>query len=229
MITIIHGDDVTKSRQKLEELLRGKHYQSFDGQKAKIEDIIDSTSSQELFAIQKMIVIEKFTALTKQKSFLEFLKTIESDKDIQIILWDERVTTPTVLKTFASSQVLMYSLPKFFFAFLDGLYPKNGKHTSQLLKQLSGSFEDAQIFYAMVKRIRLLLMAQTGDLQAFTETKSMSSWQAQNLVRQARLWPEDALPLFYLKLFDLEKGMKTSNLPLSLINHIDILLVNELQ
>jgi DNA polymerase III delta subunit len=229
MITIIHGDDVTKSRQKLEELTSGKKFQFFDGQKARIEEISDSAASQELFASQKLIVIERFTVLTKQKNFLEFLKTIESNKDIQIILWDDRVTTPTVLKKFASSQVLVFTLPKYFFSFLDGLYPKNGKKASQLLKQLSPSFEDAQIFYSMVKRVRLLLMAKTGDLSQFSETRSMSPWQKQNITKQTRLWQDDALCMFYLALFDLEKGMKTSNLPLPLINHIDILLVNALQ
>jgi hypothetical protein len=72
-------------------------------------------------------------------------------------------------------------------------------------------------------------MSKTGDLSQFSETKSMGSWQVQNIAKQARLWQEDSLCMFYLALFDLEKGMKTSNLPLPLIDHIDILLVNALQ
>lgn len=226
MIVIIHGDDTVASRKKLEEYSKNTDI-TFD-HKSSVDDIIDAVSSQSLFDAKKTVIVEQFAPLAKDKSFLAFLQTVEKKPDISLIFWEDEKAPITFLKKFPSSTNFLFELPKLFFAFLDGAYPGNGVQESKLLKKMPPNFSDVQIFYALVKRVRLLLMLKS-DGKKFDELLKMSPWQERKLVEQARRWKSSQLISFYSQLFEVEKSLKTSSLPLSLINHIDILLINALQ
>ncbi len=231
MLILIHGDNIEVSRKKLDEfILERKNVNRFDGGKAALADIMQVLHGQELFASQKTIIIENFLALPKAslKEFYASLSPYVKDNAVEVILWEDDVVSATHLKSLKDAQVFLYALPKYYFNFLDGLKPKNASQLHQLLFTLYPASSDMQIFYGMVNRIRALLIVKTGKPQDFEETKKMSDWQLSKLSKQAQSWDLESLVLFYKQLFQLEKDMKTSNLPMQLVHHIDILLYNQL-
>ena len=91
MITIIHGDDISLSRNYFRELKeKYKHLVSFDASKITITDLVQNIEGAGLFEVTKAIFIEDFLTKLKKtnkdsKEIFDFI--IKKSKSSNFILW----------------------------------------------------------------------------------------------------------------------------------------------
>lgn len=229
MLHIIHGEDTVSSRNKLQEFLEKKvKIARIDGDKTPVEGFLNELSARDLFETQRIVVLENPKKYFPSDKFWKEINKFSDSKDTEILVWNDGAIDVRQTKKFLNPKIQIFELPKYYFAFLDGIFPGEGGRVHEVLSKLSEQMTDEQIFYAMVKRVRALILLKNGDKNEFSDTKNMQDWQAGKLQKQANSWTNEKLSDFYAKLFDLEKGMKTSSLSQPLIRHIDILLLSEI-
>lgn len=234
MIYIIGGEDTVSSRKKLIELLENKpNTIRMDGKKATLAELDEAILSADLFSNSKTIVVESFSKLKPEERMWEILKPFEGsqgkqvqdDKNTDVILWDE---VDVSKKKFPKGvQVFNFLFPKFYYQFLDSFQP-HSKEILRLLGEVLKTFEPEQVLYGLVRRVLQLLIIKTNNHSDFSEFKQMQSWQISKLKKQANLWSEDQLRKVYLALAELDEKQKTSNLPMPLGYHLDIILLSDL-
>lgn len=227
MITIIHGDDIPSIVKKQDELVASGEWKTvINLQKEGVEALIEACEADALFTYKRIIVLENVQSIkgNAAKKIIECLKNYNDVSYLVFVLVATDVLTVTFLKHFKGSDIFLYRLPKFYFDFLDNLVPHKAQFGLSLLSRLSQTVTAEQIYYSMVKRIRLLLLLQLSSHNEFEDIKQLSPWQLTRLEKQSHLWTKEQLISFYKELFKLEIGMKTSGLSLPLLKHIDILL-----
>lgn len=226
MITLVCGEDITSSRDKLNDLLAGKkNIVRFDGKKTTLAELDTELASDNLFASSKVIVVENFSKLKPLEKVLELLKKFESDKNIEIILWDESDISAKIKPVLKSAKISSFSFPKFYYSFLDGYTPKSS-NSLKLLHEVLKTLEPEQILYGLTKRVRQLLIIRTGDYSQFQEFGRMQGWQIGKLKTQADFWTEEQLKDAFLSLGELDEKIKTSALTMPLSHHLDIILLS---
>ncbi len=209
MITIIHGDNTTASRKKLNEMLVGvENVVRFSAKKDAVADIVMGFDSGELFGGTRTVVLEGVFSL-RGKNQEKLMSEIQLRKDSAdaIVLYQETVVTKTTLTKFKQANVLGFELPKYFFQFMDALLPHSAQKALALFHEMDPG-DAEQLFYSLVKRMRQLLMIKSGNAQAFEELSKMGDWQLGKLSSQARMWQVPELTHFYSELLMLEVGMK---------------------
>lgn len=225
MLYILHGDDIAASRGRLAQLMSEFSSASIlDGEKTTVSDLVQALSTQDLFLEKKCVVVEKVLRLPK-KELEKLLELINKNSSNEIILWHNTELSRVFLTKFKTAKVEVFMLPKLFFTFLDGFYPKNFKRELELLQKME-NLEAEQIFYALVKRMRQLLSIKLEAV--LDETSKMSPWQYGKVRDQSRFWDTDSLEKAYLQLFEIEKKIKSSGLVVPLKKQLDILLTSEL-
>ncbi len=226
MLYLIHGEDTVAARRRLDEVLAKKTATRIDGRKLDLANFELLTNSSDMFSDKKIIVIENFPT---DKSLTNLLKIIHTKKDIDVVLYKEEGVDKRMLEKIKADAVYSFPFPKYFYQFLDGLAPKKGKVLHELLSKMSDSYTAEQVLYSMIKRVRLLLALTVDSGEDMKEVASLASWQEGKIRSQARFWTQDKIISFYKKLYEIETGLKTSGLAMPLKNHLDILLLTELQ
>jgi DNA polymerase III delta subunit len=226
MIYVISGEDIVASRNKLNELLSGKgNIIRLDGKKNSIAELDEALVSESLFSDTKTVVLERFSKLKPEAGVWDLLGQFEKDKSTDIILWDE---VDISKKKFAKGvQVFNFLFPKLYYQFLDSFQP-NSKRSLELFHEVLKTFEPEQVLYGLVRRIRQLLIIKSNNYSKFSEFKRMQPWQVSKLKKQAALWTEEQLKKVFLELAELDEKLKTSNLPMPLAHHLDILLLSDI-
>lgn len=225
MIYLIYGEDSKAARKRLDELLfKREKIDRVDAKKIDEKDFGMLCAIDNMFFDKKTILIESFSL---DKKTNEILKIAQSRKDIDFIFYKDEDLDKRQVEKFKADSVSFFPFPKYFYQFMDNLAPKKGKFLFETLNKMSESYTAEQIFYSMIKRLRLLLALESNA--EIKEVSTLAEWQKGKLMAQLRFWDKKRLNLFYNKLFDLEVGMKTSALTLPLKNHLDILLLTELK
>lgn len=229
MLYVICGEDQAESRKKLLEFLeQDAQILRIDGKVNSGLDILNLLEQNPLFLKRKIVIIENISKVANFQDIASRLLKFEKDKDVDVVVWEGIDLSKTLISKFGEAKVFSYSLPKYFFKFLDNLLPKSKKESHELLFQVLASYEAEQIFYAIIKRVRLLMMIKTGDIESFSDLNKMAPWQLKNLQNQAGFWSEEQLRRLYLELSGIEEEMKTSSLSIDLARRLDILLFCEL-
>ena len=229
MIYIIHGDDNSASYRKLQDLTsKTQKLTRFDCEKGQLKDFELLLDSQELFADRKTIIIENPKKIsTKQlEEFAGYINKFEEQRLGDIIIYCETLLDEKLTLKLKKPTTFFHQLPKLFFQFLDSLSPNSYKKALFTLKEMKNTTEEEQIFYALIKRIRLLIMIKLSDKQSFDEINKMASWQKGKLQKQADLWTLNELLDFYKKLFDTEIDLKSSGIANSLSDRLDNLIAS---
>lgn len=231
MITIIHGDNVTESRNYFLELKsKEKDALSFDGNKITISDLVQNIEGSGLFSDTKKLFIEEFLSKTKktEKNAKEILNFIaKNSKESAFILWESKEITKRDLFVFKNAIIKIYKLPKNIFLFLDNLRPDNSRNLLNLFHQaLESGIKEELILFMMQRQFRILLaLSDPGSVEQIDEISRLAPWQMSKLERQAKLFQGSALKKIYKKLHEIELGQKTGSLNLSLTQSIDFLLM----
>ena len=234
MITIIHGDNISESRNYFLELKHPpaggqKNIISFDGGKVTITDLVQNIEGSSLFGDTKTIFIEEL--LTKLKKNDKHSKEIfnfidKNSKDSTFVLWESKEISKGNLSVFKDATVKFFKLPKNIFLFLDNLRPNNSKNLLNLFHQaLESGLAIELILFMLQRQIRILLaLSQPSENEAIDEVVRLAPWQTGKLERQVLSFDLETLKKIYRKLYEIETGQKTGTLPLSLSQSIDILL-----
>lgn len=228
MIILIHGDDITSSRNYFYQL-KQQHAEStsFDGNSVTITDLTQELDGGGLFGDTKTIIIEHL--LSKKKNTTEFKELLSylltHANDSTIILWENKPIEATTLKLLGNVTNKPFKLPQSLFVFLDGIKPNNGETLVKLFHQTLETVEEDAIFYMLIRHIRILLALKTPDGPAIDEVKRMT-WQKAKLQKQASLFTDEQLLSIYKELFAIETAYKTGGIALTLTSSIDILLLN---
>lgn len=228
MLYTIVGEDITSSRKKLSELIEGTpDITRVDGEKESLSSILTIIESNSLFSQKRTVVIEHFLKVKPLDKFLEEVLKFVKDLETDIILWDEEEIDAKNKAKLKSAKNFSFSFPKYYYQFLDNIYPSS--HGSiGLLREVLKTFEPEQVLYGLVRRIRQLLMVEAGGYEDFSDFKRMQSWQISRLRKQADLWSEAQLTKVFLELAELDEKIKTGGLTMPLSAHLDILLLSDL-
>lgn len=226
MLYILHGDDIVKSKLRLSELTSGfGSVIVLNAEKATETDLVRTFSSNDLFVESKCIVIEKFLKLPKLETEKLKLLLAALDSSTTVILWHNTELSKAALGKFEKATVELFLFPKLFFTFLDNLAPQTIKSELDTLSKMQ-NVEAEQIFYAMVKRIRQLMMVKSNSKSE--ELVKMSPWQKGKLESQCIKWSMEQLERIYKNLYKIEIDIKSGGLMLPLKKHLDMLLINAL-
>lgn len=228
MITIIHGADIATSRKYFLDLKeKEKDTLSINGQTLNITDLVQYFDGGELFSTPKSFFIEQLLSKKKKSNELDQLinQINKHAQENNIYIWEEKDITPASLNSFKNSQVKQFKLPQTLFTFVENIKPGNGREMIKLFHETIKTSDTEMIFFMIVRQIRMLLCVIEPGSDAIDEVKRMAPWLRGKLERQADLFEIDELKRLYAKLFELEKGLKTGNLPMPLTQAIDFLLL----
>jgi DNA polymerase III delta subunit len=232
MITIIHGDDLTSSRNYFLELkIQQKNVIAYDGSKVTITELIQNIEGSGLFGNTKTVFIEDFLTKTKKtdKATKEILNFISKDsQNSTFILWESKEISKRDLSIFNKAVIRIFKLPKNIFLFLDNLKPNNSRNLLNLFHQaLDSGIKEELILFMLQRQIRILLAINDPSVnEPIEELARLAPWQKDKLERQAGLFDLTNLKKIYKKLYEIELGQKTGGLSLSLSQTIDFLLLD---
>lgn len=228
MITLLHGDDIVSSRNKLlEEKSSNKNEEvrTIDGAKIAPKDLFEMLSAQTLFAIPQTFVIENLLSGSKSKAKDENITiAIKAGETHSIILWEKNeIGKANLTKYFSKAKVYAFAHPRLLFTFLDSI----GRYdTHQLLStfhQLTKQ-TDAEMVYAMlVRQWRYLIIAKDARLGP---SSGLSPWQAKKFESQAKYFSHEQLIKSYRNLLSIDASIKFGRTPLQTSALLDIFLMN---
>ncbi len=226
MVILLHGDDTAHSRKVYGELKK-THPDAitFDGDAVTLTDLTQELAGGGLFAEEKHVFLEQL--LTKKKSasekeaFIELLNNTGNDSTI--VLWESKEIDKKTVALFSHVQDRVHKLPQTLFALMDALYPNNTSQLLDLYHRTVEVTEEELIFFMLVRQVRLLLSFSESQT-SIDEAKRIAPWQKGKVQKQSSLFSKQQLILLHQKLFEIEKGMKTGSLSLSLRSTIDIFL-----
>ena len=222
---LLHGDDTVLSRNMLSGLVEGFTIIRLDGKTAALKEMEEYLLSTGLFGEKKAVVVESL--LTKNPKKKELVKFLNEVKDsVLLVLWEDKKLPKTALTPLKNFTVREFLLPTTYFQFLDSFTERNGKKLFVMYQELLKTVSAEQVFYSLLKRLRLLLiMSGNGTSEGLSK---MSPWQKQKLSQQVRFWSRNALLCFYKELQDTEIKLKSGKLPLGLSKHLDTLILSQL-
>jgi len=222
---ILHGENVIKSRERLVALMAeakqaGKEIERLTAKQlapAALETALHKTS---LFGTEQVVVIEELHSLPRSTKKNQLIKIV-SQANVEVILWEKRNLTPTMLKKFPKATIEHYKLTNTLFAWLDAFSPKTPKKKYFSLAQKAQIADGEQTCFAMLARqIRLLIQIKDGSVPAgppFVIAK---------LRKQAKDFSLEQLLNIHNQLCAIDLNTKTSSSFLSIGQELDILGAN---
>jgi len=219
MITLIHGEDITASRNSL-----GRNADGFsgevirvDGKSATAELLTQAVMSQSLLNSSKLVVVE---SLSENKTLFSKLPPLDSKDDI--LFWENKQLTPGQIKTFQAAfqalKIQNFPISSGAFKFVESLAPKPQKTTLKLFQDYNQQEISEIIFTMIVRQFRLLILATNSS--GADEFVKLAPWQQEKLKSQAKLFTNDQLKDAYRKLlkidYEVKNGLSLSDLTGSL-------------
>lgn len=213
---IIHGDDIVAARNHLNELIeKGKNsaagassFEAHDLDLTKLTQVLEGIT---LFGQQPMIIVEGLFSLQKSKNKDLLVEFLSKYQDRQIILFENKALSASLLKTFTKAKVFGHKPAALIFTFLDSLKPGSAATSLKLLSQLENANQPPELIFAMlVRQIRLLIQALDPD------DLKVAPWQKTRLTSQARAFGEKGLVNLHDDLYHIDKQLKTGANPLDL-------------
>lgn len=227
MITIIHGDDADASRLALVTLkdqAKPREIRELDGRNLDATALAQALRSRSLFGTETMVVIENlFGKLGKKTKLIELLASMlrQAPDSTQIILWENKELSPTVVKSLGKVQIKLFKTPQIIFQFLDSIVPNRGKDAVTLYQKLVASEAAEVVFLMLSRRVRQLLMILGG-----VSPDGLQPWQIGRLTAQAKSFTLPKLRELYAQLLQIDYSIKSGTSPFSLSSHIQQFLLS---
>lgn len=207
---ILHGEDANKSYERLitlTEELKSKQFEivTLEASEIDITSLRQELGSNELFGSPKCFVVKNLLSGTKSKNKDKLIEVINQVTDHEIILWENKGLTPTVLKKFPHTQIESFTISPVIFKFLDSLRPDNTKNILLSWKKLLNEGTEPEFVFAMlVRQIKLLIQAKSGSSYL-----KLAPYPARLITQQATYFTLDHLLDLYQELFNLDVKIKT--------------------
>lgn len=235
---LIHGDNTFKSREKLGSLIDELKTQAvelsrFDAPNLTLNELENTLLSNALFAQPEAILIEGLHSLPtsgRKKELLEYcsayLQKQNNEPDSypkQLILWEKRLLTKTMLKPFVlhGAEIFEFKVSSQLFKWLESLSPEKTKKTSLLvaLQTVLDQENEFIIFTMLARQIRLLLEIKSGA------APKIAPFLVSKYKKQASLFTEQQLLEIHQKLVQIDTNIKTSGSHLTLAQQLDLLVL----
>lgn len=228
MITLIHGTDIASSRKYFVDLKnKEKGAISIDGQNVSLTDLVQVFEGGGLFDESKSYFIEQLFGKKKKSreldQIIDYIKKNENENNI--FIWEDKELTRAAISQFKNPILKLFKIPQNLFSFLESIQPGNGRSMISLFHQTLEEADAEMVFFMLVRQVRLLLALTEPGSDGIDEVKRMAPWQKGKITSQADRFEIGQLKLLYAKLFEIEKAVKTGNLPTSMTQSIDILLL----
>lgn len=225
MFTILHGDDEMQVHKELARLIsqakqRGEQVVHLAAKEITIPDLESTIGTQELFAAEKLVVIDRLHSLPKSKRKDELIDWIAAQKSdvTHIVFVENKILTPTMLKNFATAQVQLYKLPSLVFTFIDALGTQPSHRLITMFHQIIATQDTEFVFTMIVRQVRILIAFVADGVYEgppFGRSKIQKQSQAFSL---------EQLLALHSKLLHIDQRQKTSRASLTLAQEIDLLL-----
>lgn len=226
MVTIIHGDDELKVHQNLSALLKTYRVDHFtvvrlDAKGLSISDLETAVGTEELFAVKKVVVIDRIHALpkSKQKDLLIDWLSVFKSSTTDVVLLEQKILTATQLKKFPSADVRLYKLPSVLFSFLETIGTQPAHKSVTQFHQVLENQEVEQVFVMMIRQFRILLQYSSDGVY------NGPPFGRSKIQKQSDRLPTERLLQLYERLLKIDLGQKTSTSVLSLTQEIDLFLL----
>ncbi len=226
MVTILHGENLVASREKLVELLKSAKDKnlSIDRMEAKNlnrAELETKLVKQDLFGSKRLVVIEGLHSLPRSKQKTQLIELIQS-AEIELILWEKRDLTKTMLKKLPEAEVHHFKLSNALFNWLDSLRG-DGRQLKNQLKKLHQALERENpylCFIMLARQLRLLIQLKENN------RPPGAPWMINKLEKQAETFTLNQLLKLHQDLVKIDQAHKTSTSQLNLAQELDLLLIN---
>ncbi len=223
---IIHGENVTHSRNKLLEII----------EKAKENEVIierlyakeidvaileEKLQKSDLFGHSRMLVVEELHSLPKSSKLTKMIELLISS-EMEICLWEKRQLTATMLKKFSNATIHEFKLANSLFKWLDSLSPIASSKTTQLklFQQAIIENDEYLCFVMLIRQVRMMIQALDGG-----EIKG-PGFVINKIRSQANQFNLQSLIKLHQHLFELDKKIKSSQNHLSLNQELEQLIIH---
>jgi hypothetical protein len=224
-MVIIHGENTALSRKKLQELIdkykqRGLSLNRLEAKKLTPAILQENLGSSSLFGDDKLTIIEELHSLPTSKKKKELIEIISqaSQSDSQIILYEKRKLTTTMVKKLGQSEVFEFKISNSLWELLDKLGSKDKKGTLLTLRKAIEQNDEFFVYTMIIRQIRMLISAKDGGVlkgAPFMITK---------LKKQAGYFSLEKLLQTHYHLHKIDIKQKNSQLYLNLSQELDLLL-----
>ena len=223
MIIIVHGSDQHSSRNYFLEQ-KDKDSAIFDAQSLNEIELSQSMQGSGLFGATIKIFIDNLFTRKGLKNLETVSEIIAESKNANVYLWADREIGAKNLSSFPKFENQNFKIPQNIWSFLDGIKPMSSSNVSSFHKTLNDT-ELEIIFSMIVRQFRLMLGLIANSRDNIDEVKRLAPWQKSKLMRQASLFGEEKLKKIYKRLYKIDKSLKTGKTPLTLVQNIDIFLL----
>jgi len=227
MLTVIHGDNLIKSREKLFQLKesaknQGQQLTTLSVKKITAPALESALFAKDLFGQEHCLIIEELHSLAHSKKRTAFLEQIQKAANFfEIILWEKKSLSSNNLKKITQAKIFAYPMGKALWNLLDQLNPQP-ERKKQLLLLLSEAIDQDSAEFCLVmliKRISELIAVKVGGdliIHPFVKNK---------LKQQQLHFSLKQLLNIHQQLYQLDQKLKHSDNLLNLASELDLLLI----
>ena len=226
MITIVHGNDISTSRNFYISIRsKQENFEIIDGKNFDYNKLIQTFEGNSLFANEKNIFVEDFFSNIKSNSneFKQIIDYLNKNKVINLLFWEPKELTKTQSNSLKNADIKQFNYPQVLFAFLDSIKPNNLSSIT-LFHKLQEQMESELIFYMLVRQFRLMIAVTEEGKNEIDEIKRLAPWQSSKLKKQASYFTKISLLNAYKKLYSIDYETKYGLSSLNLSSRIDIFL-----
>ncbi len=228
MLTIIHGDDISSSRQKLRELVdenKDDEKIFLDGRKLTLEELVLACESSSMLFNKKLILIENFLGSTKNKNKENIISYLNNEgENTSIILWeDKKVDKRTFVSGIKKYKEYAVMLPANLFKFLDSIGVEKENLIVGMFHSLLATLEAEMIFSMIIRQWRNMIIAIDANK---LNPAGLASWQLGKLRAQARFFGNNKLISSYRTLLTIDYKIKSGLTPFNMRQLLDIFFLN---
>jgi hypothetical protein len=227
MKLLIHGDDLEKSREYLNqerESLRNPIL--LDAENLTFDTFFQAAENKSLFDEQIFLVIENLLSKNKANSLelKNIIEFINNSKNLNVILWEQSEISKTSQSLLKNFDVKVFLIPRLMFAFLDQIRPGNSQTLIKIFHELLATEAPELIFFMLIRQFRLFLQVSEKSTIQIDEVKRMAPWQLSKLSKQASYFTKENLVSHYNRIFEMEINQKTGKSFQDLTTSIDFFL-----
>ncbi|NCN87624.1 MAG: hypothetical protein GW941_01870 [Candidatus Pacebacteria bacterium] len=222
-MVIIHGENTALSRKKLQELIeKAKHsglsLDRLEAKKLTPAILQEKLGSSSLFGDDKLIIIEELHSLPTSKRKKELIEILSSSSASQIILYEKRNITATMIKKLGKSEVFEFKISNSLWELLDKLGNKDKKNTLLVMRKAIAQNDEFFVYTMIIRQIRMLITAKDGGVL------KGAPFMISKLKSQANNFTLQQLIKIHHQLHILDIKQKNSQLYLNLSQELDLLL-----
>jgi len=216
MITIFHGENVIASREALAQAIqqakqKNQIAQRLEAKRITTAELEQALSSNNLFGDTQLTIIEELHSLPTSARKKELIELISKYSDAEIIIWEKKTITATMLKKFPNNRNQEFKITKALFKWTESVGTKLATQEKLKLLDLAIKQDSDQLcFIMLIRQIRMLFQALEGNAIAGPP------FMVQKIRAQAQHFSLQQLQKLHADCYTIDRQMKTSTLPLPL-------------